>query len=134
MSWCPQVLIIASESLDRRKLERISAGFGVHIICCSTLIEAQPILSGNPISAVFAETPLPDGDLESILASVKQHRKLAPVVALIRPGTSTTRLAAIAAGAFECLSLPLNTADAKRVLWQALRACFTATHHELVAV
>jgi DNA-binding NtrC family response regulator len=134
MIWPPQVLIVATECSDRDRLQKIFSQCGVHCFCYSTLMEAQPFLSGQPVSAVFAEDRLPDGDLRAILAGVNHFQKDVPIVVLSRHADWDSYIAIMAAGAFDCLAFPPGTLEAKRVLWSALQSFSTAQHHQPVAV
>lgn len=133
MVWPAQVLIVAQESEERDTLQKILSTAGVHPFCCSTWMEAQSFLSGQPVSAVFAEVQLPDGDFRAIRTDADRFQKGVPVIALARNMDWDSYLASMGAGAFDCLTLPPNTLEAKRVLWSALQTFSTAQHQEHVA-
>ena len=87
---------------EREKLQKIFQKAGVRTFCCSTLLEAESFLSGQSVSAVFAETLLPDGDFE----------QFDPLSDACNPASRSLRsrwnmdwnsyLAAMGAGAFDC--------------------------------
>jgi DNA-binding NtrC family response regulator len=133
MVWPPQILIIDQESGERDKLQKIFTASGVRVFCYSTLLETESFLSGQPVNAIFAETPLPDGDFRALRAEVERYRKGVPIIVLSRNMDWDQYLAAMGAGAFDCLSLPANTLEAKRVLWSALQAFSTTSSQEPVA-
>jgi len=133
MAWPPQILIIARESDQRKKLEKLFITSGVRVFCYSTLLETSSFLSGQPVNAIFAETPLPDGNFQALRVEVERHRKGVPIVLLIRNLDWNSYLAGMGGGAFDCLSLPANTLEAKRVLWSALQAFSSANSQEPVA-
>jgi DNA-binding NtrC family response regulator len=130
--WPPQVLLIARESPDRDKLAAICLASGVHPFCCSTLLEARSFLSAQPVNAIFVEDILPGGDFRAVLADVEREKKNIPVVALTQLLDWESYLGSLAAGAFDCLALPLSTLEARRVLWSALQAFSTARRDDLV--
>jgi DNA-binding NtrC family response regulator len=135
MIWPPQVLIIAQESTDRDRLQKIFSECGVRSFCSSTLAEAhQLFFSGQALNAVFAEDRLPDGDLSAVLAAVGHFQKDVPVVALSHHADWDSYIAVMATGAFDCLVFPPGTLEAKRLLWSALQAFSTAQHRQSVAV
>lgn len=134
MTWPAQVLIIAQESDDRDRLQNIFSSAGVRTFCYSTLMEGMSFLSGQPVSAIFVESPLPDGDFKAIHAEVERFQKSVPIVALSRNLDWAGYLSAMGAGAFDCLALPPSPLEAKRVLWSALQAFSTATHMEHLVV
>ncbi len=125
MSWPAQILIVAQESPERQKLQEIFQKAGVRTFCCCTLLESESFLSGQPVSAVFAETPLPDGDFQAVRSIVGRLQSDVPIVALTRNMDWNSYLAAMGAGAFDCLSLPPNSMEATRVLWAALQGFST---------
>ena len=51
MSWPTQVLVIACESENRTKLEKILAECGCQVFCYATLLEALSFLSGQSVEA-----------------------------------------------------------------------------------
>ena len=132
MAWPVQVLIVAQESGEREKLYKICSAAGVHTVCCSTLLEAQSFLSGHSVSAVFAETVLPDSDLQAVRATVRRLQNGVPIVALIWGMDWDSYLGGMGAGAFDCLNLPASTLETKRVLWSALQAFSTTVARESV--
>jgi DNA-binding NtrC family response regulator len=133
MSWPAQVLIIAQESGERDKLQKVFNDAGVHAFCYSTLMEAQSFLSGQPVSAIFVEAPLPDGDFRAFRENIEHYQKHLPIVAMIRNMDWNSYLSSMGAGAFDCLELPPRAMEAKRVLWSALQECSTAARQEIVA-
>lgn len=133
MHWPPQILVIAPESQDRDKLEKILAVNGVHVFSCATLLEAQSFLSGQLANAVFAQDALPDGDFRAVLADVARFQKDVPVVALTRNIDWDSYLRSMADGAFDCLAFPPSKLEAQRVLWSALQAFAATSRHEEVA-
>jgi DNA-binding NtrC family response regulator len=133
MVWPAQILIVAQESDERDKLQKIFMASGVRVFCYSTLLETESFLSGQPVNAIFVETPLPDGDLQALRAEVERHRKGVPIVVLNRNMDWNSYLVSMGGGAFDCLSLPANTLEAKRVLWSALQAFSATSSQESVA-
>jgi DNA-binding NtrC family response regulator len=128
-----QVLVIARESEERDKLQKTLAATGVHVFCYATLLETRSFLSGQPVSAIFAEVHLPDGNFQALRADVERYRKGVPLIAMTRNMDWDCYLASLASGAFDCLSLPASTLETKRVLWSALQAFSTARQSEPVA-
>lgn len=127
MPWPAQILIVAQECPEREKVQRIFQTAGVRTFCCSTLLEAESFLSGHSVSAIFAETVLPDGDFRAVRSVVARSQSGVPIVALTWNMDWNTHLAAMGAGAFDCVSLPSNTMEVKRVLWAALQSFSTIT-------
>jgi DNA-binding NtrC family response regulator len=130
MVWPTHILIIAAESSERNGLQRVFSQCGVRCRCCSTLADALALLSNQPVSAVFTEDRLPDGDLPDILRAVGQLQEGLPVVALSRQADWDSYLADMAAGAFDYLAFPSGTLEARRVLWSALQEFSVAQHRQ----
>jgi DNA-binding NtrC family response regulator len=129
----PQVLVIASESGERDKLQKILSAAGVHPFCYATWMEALSFLSGQPASVVFADVELPDCDFRGVHEDVDRVQQGVPVIALTRDANWNSYLASMGAGAFDCLTLPPNTHETQRVLRAALRSISTARGDEHVA-
>jgi DNA-binding NtrC family response regulator len=125
MSWPAQVLVIACESENRTKLEKILAECGCQVFCYATLLEAQSFLSGQSVEAIFAEMKFPDGDFQVLRSEVERFQPGIPIIALSPGSDWDSYLAAMASGAFDCLSLPAGGMEIKRVLWSALNAFST---------
>jgi DNA-binding NtrC family response regulator len=133
MDWPPQILILAPESSERNKLQRIISHCAASVFCCSTLLEAQSFLSGQLVNAVFAQNPLPDGDLSAVLADVHRYQSKVPVVALLDGANWDQYEEVMRAGAFDYLAFPPGTLEVKRVLWSALHAFSTERREHGVA-
>lgn len=133
MVFPAHVLIIAPESQDRDRLETILLHSGVHVFLSSSLLEAQSFLSGHLVSAVFAQTTLPDGDFRAVLADVARFQQNVPVVALTRSIDWDSYLRDMAEGAFDCLTFPVSKLEGQRVLWSALQASSVALPHAATA-
>jgi DNA-binding NtrC family response regulator len=134
MDWPVRVLIVAPESPDRNRLQKIFSDSGAKSVCCSTLLEARAILSGRLFfSAVFCQEPLPGGNLRALLADVARYQSGVPVVALSVRADWDAYLRTTYAGAFDCLALPPAPLEAQRVLWSAIYNFSTARAGEAVA-
>jgi DNA-binding NtrC family response regulator len=134
MNWPVKVLIVAPESPDRDRLQKIFSDSGAKSACCSTLLEARTILSGHLFfSAVFCQDPLPGGDLQTLLADVARYQNGVPVVALSLQADWDAYLRAMYAGAYDCLALPPAPLEAQRVLRSAIREFSTVRTGEAVA-
>ena len=125
MNWPAQILVIACESENRTKLEKILTECDCQVFCYATLLEALSFLSGQSVEAIFAEMLFPDGDFGSLRSEVDRFQPGIPIIALSRGSDWDSYLAAMAAGAFDCLSLPAGALEIKRVLWSALHAFST---------
>jgi DNA-binding NtrC family response regulator len=132
MDGQPQVLIIAQESEDTIKLQKIFNSSGAHALCYSTLMEAQSFLSGQSVSAVFTEVPLPDGDFQAVRADVERFQKGVPIIGLTREMDWNKYLASMGRGAFDCLALPPNPFEAKRVLSAALQSYSSKSRRDVM--
>lgn len=129
----PQVLVIAPESGERDKLQKILSAAGVHPFCCATWMEALSFLSGQPTSVVFADVELPDCDFRGVHEGVVRVQNGVPVIALTRDAEWNSYLAGMGAGAFDCLTLPPNRHETERVLHAALGSISLARGNEHLA-
>ncbi len=133
MLWPAQILVIAHESDDRWRLQKILEAAGTQVFCYSTLLEAQSFLSGQTVDAVFAETNLPDGDFQSVHAEVEHFQPDVPLIALSSKIDWNRSLVAMADGAFDYITLPVNPIAVNRALSAALSAITSDRHAETVA-
>ncbi|MBI1750284.1 MAG: hypothetical protein HY234_14825 [Acidobacteria bacterium] len=116
-----EVLVAASDAENRRELTQMLSGMGLKPAISSSVQEAQAILSAKPVSLVFCEEKLADGNYQDVLRAVKRTAEKAPVVVSSRKQDWYEYLEALRLGAFEFLDGPVRAMDVEMIVRYAVR-------------
>ena len=92
-----------------------------NVISCSTLRQAEEVLSQQTIDLVFCDQRLPDGTYRDLLSVRRLGHKMPRVVVTTRVGgwedyTEATRL-----GAFDVIPSPLHPTNVELTVIRAMR-------------
>jgi len=118
MDTSGRVLVATSNNECRAFLSDILGAWHLQSTECSTIAEARRAISDSPVSLVFCDTRLPDGDFTA-LVSVSSRQAPPKVVVLLREDEDYA--SAIAAGAFDALPVPCQRQDVQWMLIQGMR-------------
>ena len=119
----PQPVLIVDDEPDLCELLGITLqrmqvpSFAVH-----SLAAAREALATSPFALCLADLRLPDGDGLDLVAFIQEHHPGLPVAVITAHGNVESAVRALKLGAFDFLSKPLDLANLRRVVSQALRA------------
>ncbi|MEY4376113.1 MAG: hypothetical protein RJB26_663, partial [Pseudomonadota bacterium] len=119
----PQPVLIVDDEPDLCELLGITLqrmqvpSFAVH-----SLAAAREALATSPFALCLADLRLPDGDGLDLVAFIQEHHPGVPVAVITAHGNVESAVRALKLGAFDFLSKPLDLANLRRVVSQALRA------------
>jgi len=119
------VLIISEDPGHRDALGSIISSCGLRPVGCATLSTAQYLLSRQRFTAILCEVP----EYENLRAAIKQlshSERETPIVVVSHIDNWDSYLAAIAAGAFECIDFPPYPGELERIVCLALSECNSA--------
>jgi DNA-binding NtrC family response regulator len=118
MDTSVRVLVATSNDEYRAFLTDILGAWHLQSTECSTIAEARRAISDSPVSLVFCDTKLPDGDFTALL-SVSSRQAPPKVVVLLRENEEYAN--AIGMGAFDALPVPCQRQDVQWMLIQGMR-------------
>jgi len=110
------VLIVCSEEASHGQVVESVLNCGLDSLSCSDCREARSLLERQSFEVVLCSDSLADGDLWEVIKVAKPT----PVVVVTEHTEWSRYLAALHAGAFDCLTFPPDGAQVKRTLWSAL--------------
>jgi len=111
-----QVLVISPEKEDHEKINAAMIRCGLHSICCMKFDEARIFMTTQKFRVVFCQDTLPDGDFRGVVSAANPT----PVVVLSRFAEWDHYLAALRAGAFDCIACPPDSSETERIAWSAI--------------
>lgn len=130
MSGNVPALIICSESPERERIGEVVRRCGMRAVHCPTLADACSMLTEKIFALVICSDSLPDSNLHASLQSLSGASSGAPVIAISRHAEWEACLAAIDAGAFDYLAMPVQAREAERVVRGALE--HTGRHRQIM--
>jgi DNA-binding NtrC family response regulator len=100
----------------------MTSGCGLLPICCGTVPTAQYLLLYHEFTAILYEVPEQE-DLRAAIKQLAHSESETPIVVVSQIDNWDSYLAAIAAGAFDCIDFPPYPKELARILSLALREC-----------
>lgn len=128
------VLIISTEEKNRKELECAFHKYGLSTAHSETVTVAKKLIHSEPFAAIFCEENLTDGSFREVIEEVSSSRMGTPVIIISSCGNWDACVAAMAAGAFDYIGLPVNPEQIERILLMVLdRAGDYENHLAMVA-
>ena len=93
-----------------------------------SLAAAKEALAATPFALCLADLRLPDGDGLELVAWLQERHPGLPVAVITAHGNVESAVRALKLGAFDFLSKPLDLANLRRVVFQALRSAPRTNH------
>ena len=93
-----------------------------------SLAAAKEALAATPFALCLADLRLPDGDGLELVAWLQERHPGLPVAVITAHGNVESAVRALKLGAFDFLSKPLDLANLRRVVSQALRSAPRTNH------
>jgi DNA-binding response OmpR family regulator len=116
------VLLVCSESPDRRLIETVLHHWDIDVVSCDSLCDAQLALRRGNVRLVFCDEKLKDGGYRDFLALIRRKRRK-PRAVVMAPGVEPERehLEALESGAFDVICKPCTRNDIQWMIIYALR-------------
>jgi two-component system response regulator AtoC len=108
MSLKASVLIAEDEAQARESLRALLEDEGYQVICASDGMEASKILNKSAVDAALVDIRMPLKDGLALLRDLREHPAPPAVLIMTAYGTSAVAIEAMALGAFDYLTKPLN--------------------------
>jgi DNA-binding NtrC family response regulator len=102
------VLIAEDEAQARESLRALLQDEGYEVLCASDGMEASEILSRSAVDAALVDIRMPSKDGLTLLRELKDHPAPPAVLIMTAYGTSAAAIEAMALGAFDYLTKPVN--------------------------
>ena len=119
----PQAVLIVDDEPDLCELLGITLQrMQVPSQAVHSLAAAKDALATSPFALCLADLRLPDGDGLDLVAWIQEHQPGLPVAVITAHGNVESAVRALKLGAFDFLSKPLDLANLRRVVSQALRS------------
>jgi two-component system response regulator PilR (NtrC family) len=118
----PQAVLIVDDEPDLCELLGITLQrMQVPSQAVHSLAAAKDALATSPFALCLADLRLPDGDGLDLVGWIQEHQPGLPVAVITAHGNVESAVRALKLGAFDFLSKPLDLANLRRVVSQALR-------------
>ena len=115
------ILVVSSESKNRRALADLLNREDWGTVCASTAGECQEILSSHNVALVLCDRRLTDGNYRDVLFITRLLSWNVRLIVTSRLADWCEYLEALQDGAFDLIAFPGQTAEIIRVISQALR-------------
>jgi DNA-binding NtrC family response regulator len=102
------ILIAEDEAQAREALRALLEDEGYRVLCASDGAEASHHLAHSPVEAALLDIRMPSKDGLALLRELKDHPSPPAVLIMTAYGTSAAAIEAMALGAFDYLTKPLN--------------------------
>lgn len=102
------ILIAEDEAQARESLRALLEDEGYQVLCASDGTEASRILNQSAVEAALIDIRMPFKDGLTLLRELKEHPSPPAVLIMTAYGTSAAAIEAMALGAFDYLTKPLN--------------------------
>jgi two-component system response regulator AtoC len=114
------VLIAEDESQARESLRALLEDEGYQVLCAPDGMEASRILSQSTVDAALIDIRMPFKDGLALLRELKDHPAPPTVLIMTAYGSSAAAIEAMALGAFDYLTKPLNFDELRIQLQRAI--------------
>jgi two-component system, NtrC family, response regulator AtoC len=114
------VLIAEDEAQARESLRALLEDEGYQVICASDGMEASRMLSHSTVDAALIDIRMPQKDGLALLREIKDSPAPPAVLMMTAYGTSALAIEAMALGAFDYLTKPLNFEELRIQLQRAI--------------
>jgi two-component system, NtrC family, response regulator AtoC len=114
------VLIAEDEAQARESLRALLEDEGYRVLCASDGMEASKILSHSTVEAALIDIRMPSKDGLALLRELKDYPAPPAVLIMTAYGTSAAAMEAMALGAFDYLTKPLNFEELRIQLQRAI--------------
>jgi DNA-binding NtrC family response regulator len=115
------ILVVSANLESRREVSRILEALSVQVVPCSTLAQAEQVLSLQYPSLIFCDERLPDGGYADLLELKLPGRVPPPIVVLTRNGEWELYMDATPSGAFDVVRSPWCPTDIELSLIRGVR-------------
>ena len=122
----PQPVLIVDDEPDLCELLGITMQIPSQAV--HSLAAAKEALAATPFALCLADLRLPDGDGLELVAWLQERHPGLPVAVITAHGNVESAVRALKLGAFDFLSKPLDLANLRRVVSQALRSAPRTNH------
>jgi DNA-binding NtrC family response regulator len=124
------VLVVSADLESRRSVVKTLEALSVQVIPCSTLNQAEQVLSLRRPHLVFCDERLPDGGYADLLA-LKEPGGMPPIVVLTRNGEWELYMDATRRGAFDVIRSPWCPTDIELSLIRGAREELHSTFRKI---
>ena len=114
-------VLVACSEMNRNALVHMLEGMSVSVFPCSTLSQAEEVLSRQKIELVFCDESLSDGSFRDLLRANQAWVGRPHIVVIFQLGEWTEYLEALQLGVFEVISSPLHPTDVELAVSRAMR-------------
>lgn len=114
------ILVAEDEAPARESLRALLEDEGYAVICASDGLEASRVLSESAVDAALLDIRIPGKDGLTLLRELRQQSSPPAVLIMTAYGTSAVAIEAMALGAFDYLTKPVNFAELKIQLERAI--------------
>jgi DNA-binding NtrC family response regulator len=115
------VLVVCREMGDRNALIHILVGMSVSAFSCSTLSQAEEVLSSHKINLVFCDEHFSDGSFRDLLQTIQGCISKPQIAVILHLGDLAEYKEALQEGVFEVISSPFHPTDVELAVIRAMR-------------
>ena len=116
----PSILVAEDEQAARDSLRALLEDEGYRVVCAADGDEAARILASSNIDAALIDIRMPGKDGLALLRQIKDNPDAPAVLIMTAYGTSAVAIEAMALGAFDYLTKPLNFDELRIQLERAI--------------
>lgn len=116
-----RALLVSPRLEVRKSLLQVLEAFSTDVVCCSTLGQAEEVLSRQTFEIVFCDESLPDGSYANLIHPNHFERRIPRVIVATRVGEWELYLDALRKGAFDVVRAPWHATDVEMTVIRALR-------------
>ena len=122
----PQALVVDDEP-DIRELVTITLGrMGIDCVSAATLGEAREALALTHFDLCLTDMRLPDGNGLDLVTWIQARHPSLPVAVITAHGSMEAAIQALKSGAFDFVNKPVDLADLRNLVGQAIKVTQTA--------
>ncbi|MBV9672336.1 MAG: sigma-54-dependent Fis family transcriptional regulator [Verrucomicrobia bacterium] len=114
-----KVIVIDDEPLIRRSLELQLRNKRLTVVLCSTMAEAERLISKDSFDLMFVDVRLPDGDGSQLLYRMNSEPEKPLIVIMTGYGTIDSAMGYIREGAFDYIIKPFTASQIDVILKKA---------------
>ena len=114
------VLVVCANIEDRRAFMRVLNGLSSNVFSCSTLAQADELISRQTVNLVFCDEHLSDGTYRDLLSLTRSQQRTMRVVVITHVGEWKEYLEATHLGAFDVIPFPLRPTDVELTVIRAM--------------